>query len=192
MAIFTHELGHVLGYGHTTATCSLMSAVLDISACHLPPTSPAGYHKCRTIDAPLVRRFVKRYGGRAHLPAATWCLIDPMPSALTGVSFSGGVDSPVTVRWTKPTTVPTGSKVEIRMWPGEDVHGHAGVGRHRPGRADSPAVAGRPGPDERDVLLPGQARQPLRRRPGCGRQPDVALDAALHRAGRRDAVGVPG
>ena len=102
-------------------------------------------------------------------PAATWCLIDPLPSALTGVSFSGGVDSPVTVRWaTRPTTVPTGSKVEIRTWPGAAVHGHAGVGRLGPGRADSPAVAGRPSPDERDVLLPGQAGQPLRRRPGRG------------------------
>ena len=67
MAIFTHELGHVLGYGHTTTPCSLMRAVLDISACHLPSTSPAGYHKCRTIDTALVRRFVKTYGGRARI-----------------------------------------------------------------------------------------------------------------------------
>ena len=118
MAIFTHELGHVLGFGHTTAKCSLMRSVLDVSGCHIPPTSPPGYHKCRTIDAALVRSFVRMYGGRARLPAATWCLIDPMPSALTGVRFSGGVDSPVTVSWAKPTTVPTGSTVEIRMWPG--------------------------------------------------------------------------
>ena len=178
MAIFTHELGHVLGYGHTTTRCSLMKAVLDVSACHLPATSPAGYYKCRTIDAPLVRSFVKWYGGRAKFPTATWCLIDPLPSALRGVSFSGGVDSPVTVNWAKPTTVPTGSKVEIRTWPGEQC-------TDTPAWADtvlvapvSPAVAGRAGLDERDVLLPRQAGQPLRRRPGHGRRPDVPLDAA--------------
>ena len=110
MAIFTHELGHVLGYGHTTATCSLMRAVLDVSACHLPPTTPPGYHKCRTIDAALVRSFVKAYGGRARFPSAAWCLIDPLPSALTGVDFNGGVDSPVTVRWTRPASCRRGRR----------------------------------------------------------------------------------
>ena len=45
----------------------------------LLPTSPPGYYKCRTIDAPLVHRFVRMYGGRAQLPSATWCLIDPLP-----------------------------------------------------------------------------------------------------------------
>jgi len=117
MGIFTHELGHVLGYGHTTAPCSLMRAVLDISACHLPSTSPAGYYKCRTIDSALVRRFVATYGGRARYPSSTWCLIDPLPAALTDVDFDGGVDSPVTVRWTGPASAPPASKVEIKMWP---------------------------------------------------------------------------
>jgi hypothetical protein len=120
MAIFAHELGHVLGFGHTTATCSLMRSVLDVSACYLPPTSPPGYYRCRTIDAPMVRKFIRRYGGHAHLPSATWCLIDRLPPALTAVSFSGGVDSPLTARWTMPTTVPTGAMVQIRMWAGED------------------------------------------------------------------------
>jgi len=117
MAIFAHELGHVLGFGHTTTACSLMRSVLDVSACHLPDSTPAGYHKCRTIDSTLVRRFVQMYGGRAHFPPNTWCLIDPMPSALASLTFTGGVDSPVTALWSRPATVPTGSKVEIRMWP---------------------------------------------------------------------------
>lgn len=119
MAVFAHELGHVLGFGHTTATCSLMRAVLDVG-CHLPPTSPPGYHTCRTIDSALVRSFIKLYGGRARYPSSTWCLIDPLPPSLTGVSFTGGVNSPVTVRWSRPGTVPTGSKVEIRLWPGDE------------------------------------------------------------------------
>ena len=66
MGIFAHELGHVFGYGHTTTTCSLMRAGGTGHQRLLPtPTSPLGYYKCRTIDTPLVRRFVKGYGGTA-------------------------------------------------------------------------------------------------------------------------------
>ena len=80
MAIFTHELGHVLGYGHTTATCSLMRAVLDISACHLPPTSPPGYHKCRTIDARS--RAQLRQEVRRPRPPSQRHLVPDRPDAL--------------------------------------------------------------------------------------------------------------
>jgi hypothetical protein len=117
MALLTHEIGHVLGFGHTTATCSLMRPVLDISGCYLPPASPPGQYSCRVIDVALVTRFVRAYGGTARHPG-TWCLIDPLPSQLSGVSFSGGASSPVTVRWARPTFLPSGSRVEVRVWRG--------------------------------------------------------------------------
>ncbi len=117
MALFTHEIGHVLGFGHTSAACSLMRPVLDISACYLPPTSPAGQYRCRVIDPALVVTFVRAYGGTARYPG-TWCLIDPLPSQLAGVSFSGGTSSPVVARWAKPTSLPSGSRVQVRVWGG--------------------------------------------------------------------------
>jgi len=117
MALFTHELGHVLGFGHTRATCSLMRPVLDISACYLPPTSLPGQYKCRVIDPALVVTFVRSYGGTAKYPGF-WCLIDPLPSQLSGVTFSGGTTSAVAVRWAKPTSLPPGSRVRVRVWRG--------------------------------------------------------------------------
>ena len=89
MMIFTHELGHVLGFQHTSTKCSLMSPVLDVDGCEMVPASLPGYYKCRAINAPLVARFVRIYGGRARYPA-NWCPIDPIPRALTGVDFAGG------------------------------------------------------------------------------------------------------
>jgi hypothetical protein len=115
MALFAHEIGHVLGFGHTSTPCSLMRPVLDIGACYLAPASMPGYLKCRTIDPALVVTFVRAYGGTARYPGS-WCLIDPLPSQLSGVAFSGGTSSPVAVRWAKPTYLPSGSRMQIRVW----------------------------------------------------------------------------
>ncbi len=115
MAVLAHEIGHVLGYQHTTATCSLMRATLDISGCNMGPGSRAGYYRCRTLDPALVVRFVSQYGGRAHYPGA-FCLVDALPSQLAGVRFTDGLTSPITVRWTKPTAMPSGSLVLVRVW----------------------------------------------------------------------------
>jgi hypothetical protein len=115
MALFAHEIGHVLGFPHTSTACSLMRPVLDVSGCNMVPANLPGYYKCRTLDVPLVTRFVSVYPGRAKLPA-TWCLIDPLPSQLSGVTFGGGVTSPVSVRWARPTYLPVGSRLQIRVW----------------------------------------------------------------------------
>jgi hypothetical protein len=117
MNVLAHELGHVLGFQHTAARCSLMSPVLDIDACNVVPASIPGYYKCHTLDTPLVQRFVRLYGGRARYPSAAWCLIDPLPQALTGVTFTGGTSSPVAVHWNRPTSVPAGSTLVVKRWP---------------------------------------------------------------------------
>ena len=117
MNVLAHELGHVLGFQHTTARCSLMAPVLDVDACNVVPATQPGYYKCHTLDTPLVQRFVRLYGGRARYPSAAWCLIDPLPQALSGVTFTGGTSSPVAVHWNRPTSVPAGSTLVVKRWP---------------------------------------------------------------------------
>jgi hypothetical protein len=118
MAVFAHELGHVLGFEHTKTRCSLMSPVLDIVGCGMVNQNNPGYYRCRTISTPLEARLVRNYGGRARVPSSVWCLIDPMPPTLQGVTFSGGdsPDSPITVGWSRPSAAPYGSNVQIRSW----------------------------------------------------------------------------
>src|ERR1700712_2312974 len=116
MNVLAHELGHVLGFQHTTARCSLMSPVVDVDACNVVPASQPGYYKCRTLDTPLMQRFIRLYGGRARYPSAAWCLIDPLPQALSGVTFTGGVTSPVALHWNRPTSVPSGSALVVKRW----------------------------------------------------------------------------
>ena len=115
MGIFTHELGHVLGFQHSGPRCSLMSPVLDVDGCQVLPAAMPGYYQCRTIDGVLASRFVQVYGGRVSLPAV-YCSIDPLPSAVSRVAFAGGTQAPVVVRWAPPASVPAGSRVEIHSW----------------------------------------------------------------------------
>ena len=116
MMIFAHELGHVLGFQHSSTACSLMSPMLDVEGCQvIPRAERPGYYMCRTVNGALLHRFVRVYGGRARHPAG-WCPIDKIPAALTSVDITGGTDSPVTIRWATPTSVPSGSRVKISSW----------------------------------------------------------------------------
>ena len=107
-----------------------MRAVLDVDACDLAPTSPPGYYKCRTIDAAARRRLRAGCTAAARAIPRTWCLIDPLPSALTGVTFTGGDElaghGPLDAA-RRPC--PPGRRCEIRVWRSGELRGAAGVGR---------------------------------------------------------------
>ncbi len=113
--LFAHELGHVLGFGHTPGGCSLMVAVFNMSGCPVLGSTP-GYYVCRIIDKPLLRRFIALYGGKAARPP-TQCLFDPLPPQLTDVAFGGGqtAGAPVEITWAKPAGVPPGSTVKVTV-----------------------------------------------------------------------------
>ena len=112
--LFTHELGHVLGFEHTPGKCSLMVAIYDFGACQtLAPKHP-GYYNCRWIDKKLLKRFIQMYGGKAKRPP-TVCLIEDLPGLLGKVAFSGGNTQakPVRITWVPPPTVRPGAKVVV-------------------------------------------------------------------------------
>lgn len=116
MDVVTHELGHVLGFDHTAARCSLMSPTMDVSGCAVVSDARPGYYACRTVDAKLAARFVKIYGGSVRRAPASWCLIAPLPSTLPGVVVDDDTSPEVRVTWQRPSYAPAGSRVSIKNW----------------------------------------------------------------------------
>lgn len=117
--LFTHELGHVLGYNHTPGQCSLMYPVYNFGVCETLSYDKPGYYNCRWIDKKLLKRFTQMYGGKPKRPPAT-CPIEALPGQLTGVTFSGGnaQASRVKITWVPPSSVRAGTKVFVTVWKG--------------------------------------------------------------------------
>lgn len=115
--IVAHELGHVLGLGHTSG-CELMTPVLQLPSCPVM-ADRVGYYR-RIVDRAAVKKTVARYGGRVTLAPAS-SPIDPLPPRLRGVAFHGGydADAPVQLTWTPPSHTPSGSHVLLLVTAGK-------------------------------------------------------------------------
>jgi hypothetical protein len=117
--LLAHELGHVLGFDHTAGQCSLMHWIYDFGACPPLPDNEPGYYFCRWIDKPLLRRFVRLYGGSPSRPPRL-CLIEELPPQLRDVTFTGGGgDGPVRISW-RAGRVREGTKVRLAVWKGAE------------------------------------------------------------------------
>lgn len=114
--LFAHELGHVLGFDHFGPQCTLMHPVFYFGVCDLLVEDRPGWYHCRWIDKPLLRRFIRMYGGSPERPPRR-CLIEKLPPQLTNVAFSGGGDQPVRARW-DVGRVRAGTRVRIAVWQG--------------------------------------------------------------------------
>jgi hypothetical protein len=117
--LFAHELGHVLGFDHTSGQCALMYPVYNFGVCDTLAVGKPGYYNCRWIDKKLLRRFTQMYGGKPKRPPKV-CLIEALPGELRSVTFSGGNSQarPVQVTWVPPATLRDGTKVYVTVWKG--------------------------------------------------------------------------
>ncbi len=115
-AVLAHELGHVVGFQHTSYPCGLMDSVY-VQDCYEAGVSE-GYFRCDWVDSRLLRPLVSAYGGKAK-PGPSECLYAPLPTPIVDVAITGGAidGQPTTIAWTAPKSLPT-DRVRIDWWTG--------------------------------------------------------------------------
>ncbi len=113
--LFTHELGHVLGFGHTAGRCSLMVPIFNLGTCPVLSVEKPGYYACRWIDKPMLDHFIRRYGGRAKRPPRD-CPLAPLPPELGSLTAEAPAGAPVRISWKAPAGRDGGDKVAIQVW----------------------------------------------------------------------------
>jgi chitodextrinase len=100
IAVFAHELGHVLGLAHETRRCALMNTRLW-TRCKAPPE--AYRYRCRILEADDIRGVIRRFGGRVRSRGPAYCFAESAPAApAVSVETADPERGVLRVSWTMP------------------------------------------------------------------------------------------